>query len=146
VYLMAVAAPSHSASESELEAGQRSHDDRINVLRVKFRIADQLGIATAAIFLPLAAFQRIGVAVGAVLAGPEVCRLVQRSCRCVVVDHVDPEPARTLHELLGWNLNLGSQDLSANFDRRILRDNCELTRVGQVAKCLTKFTHGIAAP
>ncbi len=39
--LVAVAAPRHAAAEGEFEAGQRPHDDRVDVLRVEARIVEQ---------------------------------------------------------------------------------------------------------
>src|SRR5262245_3774496 len=103
--LMPIGTPSDTSAQGKLEACERAHDDRVDVLGMKARIAQKLGIVVLRLLLRV--LQLEWIFVGPVAQCTEFCLLVKDIARGVIVDDIDTISARAGRQLLGRDLNLG---------------------------------------
>ncbi len=108
--LVAVERPADAPAQRELEARQRLHHQRVDVLRVEARIVEQPPV-------PFPPRIRLVPLVG------QLVRAVVVAAAAVVVDHLQAVADRAGQQVFRRDVQLRHQDAAAAHEARILRDD-----------------------
>ena len=95
--LMLSESPAHAPPKCELETRQRTHDDRVDVLRVKMRVVEDGRVGRL--------FEWVAMLVLLERVRPRRFGLVQRARRRIVIDDLYAVPPRASRKCLGGDLD-----------------------------------------